>query len=135
MIMGFPLTLLQEAMINERDCAEPAPRLVKLDRGFKRRWPDEFCHLVLKANQQLTTRAEKIMPSSSDLATNPSIADKREIPDQSRRNAVSWFFRANSDKETVVTWELDLDRVYHTFDTRLVLFMVITQGLSPRLNW
>ena len=48
---------------------------------------------------------------------------QRKIVKQGKRNAVSRYFRATNDKETIAGWRSDLNRILHVFNVRLVVFV------------
>jgi len=48
---------------------------------------------------------------------------QRKTTKQGERNAVSRFFHATSDKETIAGWRLDLDRILNVFNVRSVVFV------------
>ena len=41
---------------------------------------------------------------------------QRKVVDQSRRNMGSRLFHANSDKEEIAGWKLDLNGILHVFN-------------------
>jgi hypothetical protein len=43
---------------------------------------------------------------------------ERKIIEQGKKNPVSRFFHAKSDKETIATWKSDLNRILHVFTVR-----------------
>ena len=47
---------------------------------------------------------------------------QRKAMKQSERNAVSRLFHAKYNKEKIVAWKLDLNRILHVFNVRSMLF-------------
>ena len=40
---------------------------------------------------------------------------------QSKRNVVSRLFQAKDDRDTIAAWRLDLNRILHVFNVRLII--------------
>ena len=49
---------------------------------------------------------------------------RRRIVKQGKRNVISRHFHARSDKETIATWRLDLNRILHIFNVRSGVVML-----------
>ena len=45
---------------------------------------------------------------------------QRHIIERGKRNAISRRYHAKDDKELIVTWRLDLDRILQVFDVRSI---------------
>ena len=45
---------------------------------------------------------------------------QKNVVKQSKRNPVSRLFHAKSDKETIATWRLELNRILHVFNVRSI---------------
>ena len=48
---------------------------------------------------------------------------QRKISKQGKRHAISRFVHAKSDKETIASWRMDLDRILHVFNVRSNIFV------------
>ena len=51
---------------------------------------------------------------------------QRKIVKQSKRDAISRYFRSKNDKETIAGWKLELDRILQIFQTELAMNTHIT---------
>ncbi|KAF9787200.1 P-loop containing nucleoside triphosphate hydrolase protein, partial [Thelephora terrestris] len=102
------LAMIRDSTPNEPDyvelglfCAEVCE---VFDHGLKGRQLDELSQPVLRAVERLTTTLAEI---------------KKRITKESKQNAVSRILHAKSDKEAIIAWRQDLNRVLHIFNTKL----------------
>ena len=55
---------------------------------------------------------------------------QRDVTKRGQRSGVSRVFHAKNDKETIATWRLDLNRILHVFNVRLVTLARTTLKLT-----
>jgi len=118
-------------MINEREYVELglgcADICRALDRGMRGKTLDDLSQSVCEAINQLTTWVKSMMRSLNgslnDGLDRRTVAEiQRKVIKQSGRNAVSRLFHAKNDKETIAAWKINLNRILHVFNVRLVTF-------------
>ncbi|KAF9792078.1 hypothetical protein BJ322DRAFT_1215331 [Thelephora terrestris] len=102
----FLFTLDQEPMFNQQgyielglNCAEICGAL---DRGTKGKRTKDISRPVHEAINQLTTIVAEV---------------QKKVTKERERNPASRIFRAESDKDKITAWKLDLNRILHIFDT------------------
>ncbi|KAF9783172.1 hypothetical protein BJ322DRAFT_1156114 [Thelephora terrestris] len=107
-IAGDLLTMIRDSLTNQQDfvdlgraCADVC-RI--LDRGLKGRQLGDLSPSVLEAIGELTTTLAGI---------------QSEIVKLGKRNAASQAVDANSDKDKIVRWNRDLDRIRQIFNIEL----------------
>ncbi|KAF9648616.1 hypothetical protein BDM02DRAFT_3260899, partial [Thelephora ganbajun] len=104
------LTKITGSMINEQDYVELglycADICQALDRGVNGKRPDELSQSLGEAINQLTATVAEI---------------RRKVIEQSRRNAAPPLSRAKNNKEMIVAWKSDLNRILQVFNTELAV--------------
>ena len=123
---------LQDSMINEIDYVELglacADICTALGRGMNGKKADDLNQSVRDATAQLVTwveltvyNSELVTDEACDCRTVTEI--QRKVVKQSKRKAVSRLFHAKNDKETIVAWKSDLNRILHVFNVSSTAFV------------
>ena len=94
-----------------------------LERGMNGKSLNDLSQSVCKAIAQLTTWVATYVASGGlltdhalDCRTVAEIQD--EVIKRSGRGTASRLFHAKNDKEAIVAWKLDLNRILHIFNVR-----------------
>ncbi|KAF9793512.1 hypothetical protein BJ322DRAFT_1103895 [Thelephora terrestris] len=94
-----------------------------LDRGMHGRQTDQFSLSVFEAIEQLTTTVTAI---------------KEDFDRLGERSTMSRTFHAKEDKETIVVWKSDLNRILHVFNTELAInthaAVLKTQNIASEIH-
>ena len=93
-----------------------------LDRGIKGRPLDGLSQSVFEAIAQLTKWVRLVMRVVHDpliTLNHRTVAEIQErVIEKGGRNLLSRIVHARNDKEVMVTWRSDLNRVLHVFNVR-----------------
>ncbi|KAF9642364.1 hypothetical protein BDM02DRAFT_3273490, partial [Thelephora ganbajun] len=104
------LAKIKGSMINEQDYVELglycADICQALDRGVNGKKPDELNQSLDEAINQLTATVAEI---------------RRKVVEHSRRNAAPPLPRAKNNKEIIISWKSDLNRILQVFNTELAV--------------
>ena len=79
------------------------------------------------------TRFREFADDAVDFRTVTEIRTK--VTEQSKRNVVSRLLHAKNDKEKIVAWKLDLNRILHVFNVRSVTFTWLPLIISSRPSY
>ena len=95
-----------------------------LNQGMDRRQADQLSQSVLEAIEKLTMWVEPAMGTTGDFLTELSIRTVAEIQRYiikwGKRNTISRHYHAKDDKNAIVAWRLDLNRILQVFNVRSV---------------
>ena len=121
---NFSLTI-QESRAAQQDYIDLEPTCAGvcevLTRGMDRRQGDQLSQSAFEAIEQLTTLVEtEHVVWSADWVSNCRTVNEinKRIAKRGKRHAISRFLRPNKDKEMIVTWRLNLNRIICTLNAR-----------------
>ena len=125
---GLQFTRLQDSMADEQDYVELglscADVCQALERGLKVGRVNELCESMLGAIEKLTAWVEPGMCASKNPLTKvyhrTVSAIQNKIVKQGKRNPISRLLHAGSNRNAIVAWGRDLDRILHIFNVRSV---------------
>ncbi|KAF9643251.1 hypothetical protein BDM02DRAFT_3132560 [Thelephora ganbajun] len=103
------LAAIRDSMIKKVDYVELGLACAEvcgvLDRGMNGRREDQISQSVFEAIERLTTTVAEI---------------ERNVDELGRRNRISRLFHAKNDKDAIAAWRLDLNRILHVFNVRII---------------
>ena len=132
--MAFQLTFLQDSVANKQDYLELGLNCADicgaLDRGMNGKRPDDLSQSVCKAISQLTKWVKAPVPRfkqyADDVPDHPRAATdiQENAIKKSRRGHVSRLFFTKDDKDKIVAWKVELDRILQVFNVRSVALIL-----------
>ena len=131
--MAFRLTFLQDSVANKQDylelglnCADICTALVQ---GMDGKRPEDLSRSVCDAISKLTKWVKAPVPQvdsqyADDAPDHPRAATEieRNAIKKSERSKFSRLLHTKDDKNKIVAWKAELDRILHVFNVRPVAF-------------
>ena len=138
--MAFRLTYLQDSVANKQDylelglnCADICTALVQ---GMDGKRPEDLSRSVCDAISKLTMWVKAPVPQveqyADDAPDHPSAATdiRKNAVKKSERGHVSRLLHTKDDKDKIVAWKAELDRILHVFNVRPVAFASSSSSIS-----
>ena len=138
--MGSQLTFLQDSVANKQDylelglnCADICTALVQ---GMDGKRPDDLSRSVCDAISKLTEWVKAPVPQFEQYADDaPDHARaatdiERNAVKKSQRGHFSRLLHTKDDKNKIVAWKAELDRILHVFNVRPVAFASSLSSIS-----
>ena len=138
--MAFRLTFLQDSVANKQDylelglnCADICTALVQ---GMDGKRPEDLSRSVCDAISKLTKWVKAPVPQveqyADDAPDHPRAATdiQKNAVKKSERGHFSRLIHTKDDKDKIVAWKLELDRILHVFNVRPVAFASSSSSIS-----
>ena len=138
--MTFQLTFLQDSVTNKQDylelglnCADICTALVQ---GMDGKQPEDLSRSVCDAISKLTKWVKVPVPQvkqyADDVPDHPRAATdiQKDAVKKSERGHFSRLLHTKDDKNKVVAWKAELDRILHVFNVRPAAFASSSSSIS-----